>query len=824
MVFNMKKNLFLLLMITLCFTTQAQDNVRLWYEKPATDWVEALPTGNGRLGGMVFGGVNEELIQLNEGTLWSGGPRKPNVNPDASKYLKPIREALAKKEYIKAQELTKKMQGHYSESFMPLGDLRIAYRYPGKGQAHHYERSLDLDKAVVTTRFHKDGVIYTREVFTSFPDSVMVIRLHASKENALHLSVSLNSLLKPTITTEGSHELHMQGKAPARLDPNYYNPTGRESVLWNDTTGCNGMRFRTIVRAQHVGGRLSSDQNGLHIQDATEVVLYLTAATSFNGFDKCPDREGRDEVALAKHMLSKAVAKDLNRLKQDHIADHKSLFNRLNLVLEDTTKNTALSKLPSDLRLKLYAYGQHDPALEALYFQYGRYLLIASSRPGGSVANLQGIWNKEFRPPWSSNYTININTQMNYWPAESGNLAELHEPLLQFVRNLSKTGTLTAQEYYKAKGWVAHHNSDIWALSNAVGNVGDGDPVWANWYMGGAWLSQHLWEHYAFNQDLDYLRKDAYPYMKGAALFCLDWLIEKDGYLITSPSTTPENPFWHEGKAISVSEATTMDMAIIRDLFTNVIEASEALETDQKFRELLLKQRAKLFPYQIGAQGQLQEWSEDFKEVEPQHRHLSHLFGLHPGRDISPLTTPELAKATERTFELRGDEGTGWSKGWKINFAARLLNGNHAYKMIREIMKYVEPNAGGSGGTYPNFFDAHPPFQIDGNFGATAGFIEMLVQSHLKELHLLPALPDAWNTGKVTGIRARGNFEIDLHWVKGKLQKGQLIAHSGGPVRVRTSQPIRFEGITTHQTKEGGYYLTTFESEKGFSYLFFSSE
>jgi len=488
----MKWNLLLLLSFFFCTPLMAQQPLRLWYEKPATEWVEALPLGNGRLGGMVFGGINEELIQLNEGTLWSGGPRKANVNTESPKYLKPIREALAKKEFLKAQELTKKMQGHFSESFMPLGDLRITYSYPSKGQAAQYERSLNLEEAIVTTQFRKDGVVYKREVFTSFPDSVMVIRLTASKENALQLSISLKSVLKHTISTEGTNELHMQAKAPARLDPNYYNPPGREAVAWEDTSGCNGMRVRTIVSARLKGGSVTSDEKGLHIKDATEVVLYLTAATSFNGYDKCPDREGRDEVSIAKNMLSKATAKDLNQLKKDHITDHQSLFKRLTLELKDTTHNTTLPKLPSDLRLKLYSYGNYDPALEALFFQYGRYLLIASSRPGGSVANLQGIWNKEFRPPWSSNYTININTQMNYWPAESGNLSELHEPLLQFVRNLSQTGKQTAQEYYKAKGWVAHHNSDIWALSNAVGNVGEGDPVWANWYMGGAWLSQHL--------------------------------------------------------------------------------------------------------------------------------------------------------------------------------------------------------------------------------------------------------------------------------------------------------------------------------------------
>lgn len=796
----------------------AQKDLKLWYEKPANEWVEALPVGNGQLGAMIFGRVDEELIQLNEGTLWSGGPRKADVNPEANQYLKPVRDALAKKDYFKAQELTKKMQGLYTESFIPLGDLKIKQTFKNNRAAANYHRELDISQAVSLTRFTKDGVTYSREVFASAPDNVIVIRFTADKPGSVTLDLSFQSQLKPKISVEYGDELHMQAKAPARVDPNYFNSKDREPILWEDAEGCNGMRVRAILKAVNTGGIVTEKGEGLHIKEANELVIYLTAATSFNGYDKCPDSQGKDEKAIAKATLTRAAAQSVDVLKRSHIEDYRKLFERLSLKIDAPGVNPVNEKLPSELRLRSYAYGNNDPGLEILYFQYGRYLLISSSRGSGSAANLQGIWNKEMRPPWSSNYTININTQMNYWPAESGNLAELHKPLLSFVKNLSKTGAYTAQEFYRTRGWVAHHNSDIWALSNPVGNIGDGDPVWANWYMGGAWLSQHLWEHYAFNGDKEYLKNEAYPVMKEAAIFCSDWLVERNGYLVTSPSTTPENLFWLDGKQISVSEATTMDMAIIRDLFRNVIEASEVLGVDKKFRDELKEKNAKLFPYKIGAQGQLQEWSEDFKEVDPQHRHLSHLFGLHPGRDISPLTTPELAKATERTFELRGDEGTGWSKGWKINFAARLLDGNHAYKMIREIMRFVEHDARGVGGTYLNFFDAHPPFQIDGNFGATAGFIEMLVQSHLSEIHLLPALPHAWPAGEVKGVKARGNFEVDITWKNGQLDQGNLKSIIGGEVTLRTEKPITVKNTKLAQRKDGKYYLSTFPTQKGITY------
>ncbi|OJU55740.1 MAG: alpha-L-fucosidase [Bacteroidales bacterium 45-6] len=798
----------------------AQESSKLWYEKPAKEWTEALPVGNGRIGAMVFGGIDNELIQLNEATLWSGGPKENNVNPETPKYLKPIREALAKNDFQTAMDLCKKMQGDYSESFLPMGDLNIKQTFATKGDAYNYYRELDLSKAVALTRFEQGGVNFSREIFVSFPDSVLVVKIKSSKSSMLNLDISLTSQLKNTVTPFDGSQLTMNGKAPVRLDPSYYNKEGRQPVVWEDASGCGGMRFQTLLKAVNEGGTVLADNDGIHVKDASEVTLYLSSATSYNGPFKCPDSEGRDEKAISEKALKGALSSSYDRILAKHVADYQLYFNRVKLDLTDTAHNLANKNMPSDLRLRVYSYGNYDPKMEELYFNYGRYLLISCSRPGGVPANLQGIWNKEFRAPWSSNYTININTQMNYWPAESSNLSELHLPLMEYIKNLSKTGKVTAQQYYNARGWVAHHNSDIWCISNPVGDHGDGDPVWANWYMAANWLSQHLWEHYAYTGDKKFLQNEAYPVMKQAALFCFDWLVEKDGYLITAPSTTPENLFRYEGKAISLSEATTMDMAIIRDLFTNLIEASETLGIDKGFRKQLVEKRAKLYPYHIGSKGQLLEWSKEYEETDPHHRHTSHLFGLHPGRDISPMRTPDLAKAAARTFELRGDDGTGWSKAWKINFAARLLDGNHAYKMIREIMKYNGPESVNrrAGGTYPNFFDAHPPFQIDGNFGATAGFVEMLLQSHLHEIHLLPALPDAWPSGSVSGLKARGNFEVNIRWGKGKLTSAVVKSVIGGKCVLRTSVPVQIDGASPIQARDGEYYLNSFDAEKGKSY------
>ncbi|MEP6949410.1 MAG: glycoside hydrolase family 95 protein [Ginsengibacter sp.] len=815
-----KAFLIILAVLTSVSFLFAQNDLKLWYKKPADLWTEALPLGNGRLGAMVFGKVNEELIQLNEGSLWSGGPVKANVNPQAASYLPVIRDALLNHEdYEKANELTKKMQGLYSESYMPLGNLIIRQQFKSTTTTAYY-RDLNIQDATATTRFTIDGTQFSRQVFISAPDQVIVVRLTASKAHALDFDVTTNSLLHYQNTVEGN-ELVMKGKAPAHIDPSYLN--SKNPVIYEDTAACNGMRFQLRIKAVSKSADINVDTSGIHVRGATDVLLFLSAATSFNGFDKCPDKDGKDENKLAVAYLHKAINKSFSELIENHLADYHTYFSRVSLDLKSTIKNK-FNILPSDERLQAYSKGARDPWIEEMYFQIGRYLLISSSRPGGEPANLQGIWNKELRAPWSSNYTININTQMNYWPSEVTNLSEMHQPLFDLIENISVTGAVTAKQFYNMHGWVAHHNSDIWALSNPVGDMGGGDPKWANWMQGANWLCQDLWEHYRYTLDHRFLKDTAYPLMKGAATFCIDWLIEnKDGYLVTAPSVSPENVFMYgDGKQGGVSIATTMDMSIIWDLFSNTIDASKELNADQDFRALLIQKKGKLFPLQIGHKGNLQEWYKDFEDVEVHHRHVSHLFGLYPGHEISPLSTPKFTAAAKKTLEIRGDEGTGWSKAWKINFWARLLDGNHAYLLLKDLL-HATSEAGTNyqegGGTYPNFFDAHPPFQIDGNFGGTAGMAEMLLQSQFKEIYLLPALPDAWKDGEVKGLKARGNFEVSINWKNHRLTDAVIRSLSGGICTIRTSVPVHVKEINGKAYSDANGYLVVFNTTKGKTYV-----
>jgi alpha-L-fucosidase 2 len=799
------RKIYLLLSGLVCIAStfaQQKGKMTLWYNQPAKTWDEALPIGSGRLGAMIFGNTTEELIQLNEESLWTGGPVNPNSNPEASKYLPDVRKALFENNPGQAVKLMRKMQGKNVEAYQPLGDLII--RQPIQGDVTNYRRDLDISTAIASTSFTVNGINYTREIFASAPDRVMVLRLKASKKRMLNFSIKTRNELAFQNSFEDGNVLVLKGKARIYADERR-NP---KPIIFQDSMDCKGMRFQFRVKVMSTDGSITTDSL-LNVSNATEAVVLISAATSFNGFDKCPVSQGKDENAVAIDDLAKVSNFTYNQLLSNHEADYQKYFNRISLTLS----GQPAPEIATDERLRKYKDGEADPNLEILYFQFGRYLLISSSRPGGIPANLQGIWNRQIRPSWRSNFTTNINLQMNYWPAEICNLPEMAEPLIDQIKHYSITGVATAKNFYNCKGWAVHHNSDIWAETNPVGE-GVGDPKWANWALGSPWLCQHLYEHYRYSGDKKFLLETAYPLMKGASDFCIDWLIEKDGYLVTAPSTSPENVYiMPDGKKGVVTIASAMDMEIIWDLFTNIIEASKILGIDANYRKLIEEKRNKLYPLHIGKKGNLIEWNGDWDDEDPQHRHVSHLFGLHPGREISPILDPKFADACRKTLEIRGDGGTGWSKAWKINFWARLLDGDHAYKMYQELLKTSTLN---------NLFDTHPPFQIDGNFGAIAGIAEMFVQSHLSEIQLLPALPSNWKNGSIKGLRARGGFEVAIDWNNGKLTNAIIKSTIGGTCTIRTKNPVIITAAKAKTQKVPFYntvnYITTFETKAGCNY------